>query len=331
MEYRHLGASGLLLSVAGLGTNQFGGRLDIAATTEVVNTALDLGVNFFDTADIYGGQGRSEEHLGRAMQGRRHEIVLATKAGNRMFEGPMGNGASRQYLTRALDASLRRLGTDYIDLYFVHVPDPWVPQEETMRTLDAFVESGKVRYLGLSNYEGWRLGDAAWTSRHAGLVPPVAAENQYSLLDRRTEAEVIPAAIRYGLGFIPYAPLARGMLTGKYARGASAPAGTRLATAPQARSLLVERNYDLVDRLTEYAEARGHALIELALSWLASKSFVSTVIAGTTSVQQLRENVAATLAWRLTPEEMAEVDALSAPDTPPPFESAGAPPPKPLL
>ena len=330
MEYRQLGASGLQVSLAGLGTNQFGGRLDVAQTADVVSAALDLGVNFFDCADIYGGRGRSEEYLGRAMQGRRDQIVLATKFGNRMADGPMGIGASRGYIMRAVEASLRRLDTDYIDLYFVHVPDPWVPQDETMRALDELVRSGKVRYVGVSNYEGWRIGDAAWTARHEGFVPPATAENQYSLLDRRTEAEVIPAAIRYGLGFIPYAPLARGMLTGKYDRGTAAPEGTRLATAPQAGRLLVDHNFDLVDRLAEYARAHGHTLVELALSWLACKSFVSTVIAGTTSLEQLQENVAATLAWKLTPEEMAEVNAISAPDFAPPFDGANAPQPKPL-
>ncbi len=332
MEYRNLGNTGLQVSLAGLGTNQFGGRLDAAGTAEVVNAALDLGVNFFDCADIYGGRGRSEEYLGRAMKGRRSEIVLATKAGNRMGDGPMRNGASRRYIMQAVEDSLRRLNTDYIDVYFIHVPDPWVPPDETMRALDDLVTAGKTRYIGLSNYEGWRLGDAAWTARHERLVAPAAAENQYSLLDRRTESEVIPSAIRYGMGFIPYAPLARGMLTGKYERGAAAPEGTRLATAPQAARLLVERNFDLVDQLNAYAQARGHTLVELALSWLACKSFVSTVIAGTTSVEQLQENVAATTAWRLTPEEMAEVNAIADPGLAPPFEAAsGPPPPKPLL
>ena len=194
-----------------------------------------------------------------------------------------------------------------------------------MRALDDLVRAGKVRYVGCSNYEGWRLGDAAWTARHMHLAPLTSAENQYSLLDRRVEAEVIPAALHYGVGFIPYAPLARGMLTGKYQRGAAAPEGTRLATAPQARSLLVDRNFDLVDQLGAYARDHGHSLLELALGWLARKSFVSTVIAGATSVDQMRENVAATAAWTLTPQEMEEVDAITEPETPPPFESAGAP------
>ena len=325
MEYRYLGASGLQVSIAGLGTNQFGTRLDGDATANVVNAALDLGVNFFDVADIYGGQGRSEEFLGRAMKGHRQQIVLTTKFGNRMVEGPMGNGGSRRYIMQAVEASLRRLDTDYIDLYQVHVPDPNVPQDETMRALDDLVRAGTVRYIGCSNYEGWRIGDAAWTARHMHLAPLTSAENQYSLLDRRVEAEVIPAALHYGVGFIPYAPLARGMLTGKYQRGAAPPEGTRLATAPQARSLLVDRNFDLVDQLAVYAQKHGHSLLELALGWLAGKSFVSTVIAGATSVEQMRQNVAATTAWTLTPEEMEQIDAISAPNIPPPLESAGAP------
>ena len=176
-------------------------------------------MNFFDVADIYGGQGRSEEFLGRAMKGHRQQIVLTTKFGNRMVEGPMGNGGSRRYIMQAVEASLRRLDTDYIDLYQVHVPDPNVPQDETMRALDDLVRAGTVRYIGCSNYEGWRIGDAAWTARHMHLAPLTSAENQYSLLDRRVEAEVIPAALHYGVGFIPYAPLARGMLTGKTSAG----------------------------------------------------------------------------------------------------------------
>ena len=328
MEYRYLGESGLQVSVAGLGTNQFGGRLDVEGTANVVSAALDLGINFVDESDIYGGRGKSEEYLGRALKGRRHEVVLATKFGNRMGDGPMRNGGSRRYIMQAVEDSLRRLDTDYIDLYQVHVPDPYTPQQETMRALDDLVHDGKVRYIGCSNYEGWRIADAAWTARSEHLMPLSSAENQYSLLDRRVEAEVIPAALHYGMGFIPYAPLARGMLTGKYPRGATAPAGTRLATAPQARALLVDRNFDLIEQLTAYAEAHGHTMLELALSWLASKSFVSTVITGTTSVEQLQENVAATVAWRLTADEMTDVDAMTAPTDPPPFESAGAPPPR---
>ncbi len=331
MEYRYLGNSGLQVSLAGLGTNQFGGRLDVEGTANIVSAALDLGINFFDEADIYGGRGKSEEYLGRALQGRRHEVVLTTKFGNRMGDGPMRNGGSRRYIMQAVEDSLRRLQTDYIDLYQVHVPDPYTPQDETMRALDDLVRAGKVRYIGCSNYEAWRIADASWTARDAHLVPLASAENQYSLLDRRVEAEVIPAVRHYGMGFIPYAPLARGMLTGKYERGAPAPEGTRLATAPQARALLVDRNFELIEQLTAYATAHDHSMLELALSWLASKSFVSSVIAGTTSVAQLQENVAATTAWRLSPEEMAEVDAISAPNTPPPFESAGAPPAIPLV
>ena len=312
MEYRHLGNSGLEVSIAGLGTNQFGGRLDIEGTANVVAAALDLGVNFIDEADIYGGRGKSEEYLGRALKGKRHDVVLTTKCGNPMGEGPMRAGASRRYIMRAVEDSLRRLDTDYVDLYQIHVPDSRTPQDETLRALDDLVRSGKVRYAGNSNYPGWRIADAAWTAREAHLSPMVSAENQYHLLDRRAEAEVIPAVQRFGMGFIPYAPLARGLLTGKYERGPTAPAGTRLATAPQARALLVDRNFDLIEQLTAFAEARGHTMHELALAWLASKPFVSSVIAGTTSVEQLQQNVAATTSWRLTEPEMVEVDALTA-------------------
>ena len=313
MEYRHLGNTGLEVSVAGLGTNQFGGRLDVQGTANVVAAALDLGVNFIDEADIYGGRGKSEEYMGRALKGKRHDIVLTTKCGNPMGDGPMRTGGSRRYIMRAVEDSLRRLDTDYIDLYQMHVPDPNTPQEETLRALDDLVHCGKVRYIGNSNYPGWRIAHAAWTSRAEHLSPMVSAENQYHLLDRRAEAEVIPAVQRFGMGFIPYAPLARGLLTGKYERGPTAPAGTRLATAPQARALLVDRNFDLIEALTAFAAARGHSMLELALSWLASKPFVSSVIAGTTGVEQLQQNVAATTAWPLTAAEMAEVDALTAP------------------
>ena len=311
MEFRYLGQSGLQVSVAGLGTNQLGGRLDMAESAALVHAALDLGVNLFDDADIYGGRGRSEEALGRALEGRRHEVVITTKFGNPMGEGPMRAGGSRRYIMQAMEDSLRRLNTDYIDLYYAHVPDPRTPQEETVRAMEDLVTQGKARYIANSNYAGWQIVNAAWIARAAHGAPFVCAENQYHLLDRRAEAEIIPAVQACGMGFMPYAPLARGMLTGKYQRGAPAPPGTRLATAPQATALLVDRNFDMIERLTAFAERRGHTILELALSWLASKPFVSSVIAGATSVDQVRANIAAT-EWRLSPGEMAEADAISA-------------------
>ncbi len=310
MEFRTLGQSGLEVSVAGLGTNQLGGRLDMAESAALVHAALDLGVTLFDDADIYGGRGRSEEALGRALEGHRQEVVIATKFGNVMGDGPMQGGGSRRWIMQAVEDSLRRLQTDYIDLYYVHIPDSRTPQEETVRAMEDLVTQGKVRYIANSNYAGWQIVDAHWIARTTGGSPFVCAENQYHLLDRRAEAEIIPAVRACGMGFMPYAPLARGMLTGKYERGAPAPEGTRLSTAPQATALLVDRNFDLIERLSAFAERQGHTVHELALSWLARKPFVSCVIAGATSVEQVRANVAGT-EWRLTTEEMEEADAIS--------------------
>lgn len=312
MDYRKLGNTGLQVSVVGLGCNNFGRRCDVQTTADVVDAAVEAGINFFDSADIYGPNGLSEEYLGRAIKVHdRGQLVLASKFANPMGEGKLSRGASRRYIMDAVEASLRRLGTDYIDLYQQHVPDNDTPIEETLRALDDLVRSGKVRYVGHSNFSGWQLADADWTARHHGLSPFVTAQNHYSLIDRRIEKDVIPAARHFGVGILPYFPLASGLLTGKYTRGEAAPQGTRLAAwGERGAAALSEQNFVVVDKLSQFAADHGRTLLELAMSWLASKPYISSVIAGATSVAQVQLNAAAA-DWCLTADEMATVNELS--------------------
>jgi aryl-alcohol dehydrogenase-like predicted oxidoreductase len=311
MEYRHLGRSGLQVSVVGLGCNNFGMRCDFDQSKAVVNQALEAGITLFDTADVYGGQGRSEEFLGKLLKGHRQDVVIATKFGMKMGEGPHKSGGSRKYIMSAVEDSLRRLDTDYIDLYQMHRPDPETPIEETLRALDDLVRSGKVRYIGNSNYAGWQTAEAHYVAKHAGLSPFISAQNEYNLLDRRIEGELVPACNAYGLQILPFFPLASGFLTGKYRQGQDLPAGTRLANAgPMAARVLTDKNYEMLGKLEAFAEARGKTMLDLAIGWLASLSHVGSVIAGATKPEQIDQNVAAG-AWRLTPEELAEVDAIS--------------------
>ncbi|MEJ6592485.1 MAG: aldo/keto reductase [SAR86 cluster bacterium] len=312
MEYRNLGNTGLKVSIVGIGCNNFGRRCDAVATAAVVDAALDVGVNFFDSADIYGPNGLSEEYLGQAIKGKdRSSVIIASKFANPMGAGDLMRGASRRYIMNAVDASLKRLGTDYIDLYQQHVPDDQTPIEETLRALDDLVRSGKVRYIGHSNFSGWQLTDAHWTARHHGLNPFVTAQNHYSLIDRRIEKDVVPAAQHFGIGILPYFPLASGLLTGKYQRGEAAPQGTRLAAwGERGAAALSEQNFAIVDKLTAFAQAHDRTLLELAMSWLATKPYISSVIAGATSAVQVEQNAAAA-AWRLSDAEMAEVNVLS--------------------
>jgi aryl-alcohol dehydrogenase-like predicted oxidoreductase len=297
MEYRHLGRSGLQVSIVGIGTNNFGGRMDADATALVVNEALDLGINLFDEADIYGGQGKSETFFGQALKGRRHEAVIATKFGNAFDQAPMHRGGSRRWIMESVENSLRRLQTDYIDLYQMHRPDPNTPIEETLRALDDL-----VRYLGSSNYAGWQLAEAELTARMNHFVPFISSQVEYSLLNREVEREHIPAVERYGQSLLPYYPLASGMLTGKYRAGQAPPAGTRLAGAGSDR-WLTEHNLAVVQKLDDWAQAHGHTILELAFSWLATKPYVASVIAGATKPEQVRANASAA-EWRLTAEEM---------------------------
>ena len=312
MEQRNLGRSGLIVSAVGLGCNNFGGRLDYAATRAVVHKALDLGITFFDTSDTYGESGGSEEQLGRALAGRRHEIVLASKFARPMDKERRLQGASRRYIMSAVEASLKRLNTDYIDLYQQHIADPKTPIEETLRALDDLVQQGKVRYIGCSTLSAWQTVEAQWVSTHLGLERYVSCQERYSLIDRDLDRELMPVIESYGLGLIPFSPLADGLLTGKYRRNAPMPAGARLTTTPRAAERrLLDRNWRIVERLTDFCEASGHTLLELAFSWLLQRPKVATVIAGATSADQVEANVRAG-SWALSREDMDEIDRLTA-------------------
>jgi len=310
MEYKNLGRSGLQVSAVGLGCNNFGRRCDKEQTAAVVHKALDLGVTLFDTADIYGPRGVSEEFLGAALQGRRRDVVLATKFAGPMGEGPLRGGASRRYVFEALEASLRRLGTDYIDLYQIHFPDARTPVEETLRALDDLVRQGKVRYAGCSNFAGWQVVEAQWITRTHHFAPIVSAQNQYNLLDRRIERELVPACNAYGLGVLPYFPLANGFLTGKYRRGEPPPEGTRLSAPGMADRVLNDKNFTVLEGLEAFAQARSHTMLELAIGWLASQPRVGSVIAGATKPEQVEQNARAA-EWQLSAEELAEVDTIT--------------------
>ena len=311
MEYRNLGRSGLQVSVVGLGCNNFGMRCDFDQSEKVVNAAIDAGITLFDTADVYGGQGKSEEFLGRILKGKRDSVVVATKWGMKMGEGPHKSGGSRKYIMAAVEDSLRRLQTDYIDLYQFHRPDPTTPIDETLRAFDDLVSSGKVRYIGHSNFAGWQAAEAHFVAQKGNYTPFISAQNEYNLLERRIEGELVPACNAYGLSVLPFFPLASGFLTGKYRQGQDLPAGTRLANAgPMAARVLTDKNYEMLNKLEAFAEARGKTMLDLAIGWLGSLSHVGSVIAGATKPEQIAQNVAAGN-WRLTPEEIAEVDAIS--------------------
>ena len=312
MLYRNLGSTGLKVSVVGLGCNNFGRRCDEVTTNEVVSAALDNGINFFDTADVYGPTGLSEEYLGKAIRGLdRSRVIIATKFANPMGKGGLKRGASRRYIMNAVDASLQRLGTDYIDLYQQHIPDISTPIDETLRALDDLVTVGKVRYVGHSNFSAWQMSDADWTAKSNGLNRFVTAQNLYNLMDRRIEREVIPACEKYGIGMLPYFPLASGMLTGKYQRGVVPAEGTRLASmGDRADAAMADANFDIVEKLTAFAEETGHTLLELAMSWLVSKAYISSVIAGATSIEQVNQNALAA-DWKLTEEETKLIDEIS--------------------
>ncbi|GAA1587198.1 aldo/keto reductase [Actinoplanes couchii] len=312
MTYRRLGDSGLVVSVVGIGCNNFGRKLDADGTREVVDAAIDHGINLFDTADIYGTPHGSSEHLlGAALKGRRDEVVLATKFGMDM-EGMNGRdfGArgSRRYIVRAVEASLRRLETDHIDLYQMHEPDPATPIEETLAALDDLVRSGKVRYLGNSNFAGWQIADADWTARGGNLTRFVSAQNRYSLLNRGVEAEVVPACEQFGLGLLPFFPIEAGLLSGKYRRGAQPPAGSRMSTE-RYRSWLAGADWDTIEALTAFGAERGHSLLDVAIAGLAAQPAVASVIAGATTAEQVQANVTAGT-WQLDAADVAALDAL---------------------
>jgi len=313
MRYRTLGDSGLLVSVVGLGCNNFGGRIDVKQTRAVVDAAIDAGITLFDTAEMYGQDGGSELALGEVLQGRRDKVVLATKFGHRRVDmgyGPAaGAKGGRNYIRLAVEKSLRRLRTDYIDLYQLHTPDPLTPIEETIAALDELVTAGKVRYTGHSNLSGWQLADAAHTAASAGRTPFISAQNHWSLLERAAEAEVVPAAVHFGLGVLPYFPLANGLLTGKVRRGQEVPPGTRLA----ARSgYVTEDKLDKVEALIAWGAQHEASILEIAIGGLAAQPGCASVIAGATSPEQVRANADAGQ-WEPTPDELEEIDKIVPP------------------
>lgn len=318
MRVRHLGDSGLVVSVVGLGCNNFGRRIDRDATRAVVHEAIDAGITLFDTADTYGSpRGTSESLLGEFVKGTRDDIVIATKFGMDM-EGingaDWGARGSRRYIRRAVEASLRRLGTDWIDLYQLHEPDPGTPVEETLEALTDLVREGKVRYIGCSNFAAWQIADAVWQSATSGSARFVSVQNEYSLLNRQIEAEVVAAAQRFGLGVIPFFPLAHGLLTGKHRRGEPPVPGSRLAR-PEQRVLHDTAPWDAIEALERYALARGRSLLDVAIGGLVAQPAVGSVIAGATTPEQVRANVAAE-AWEPSAEDLIALDDVTAPGGP---------------
>ncbi|HVX22379.1 MAG TPA: aldo/keto reductase [Acidimicrobiales bacterium] len=312
MEYRHVGRSGLVTSLIGLGCNNLGARLDEDTSRAVVAAALDAGYTMFDTADSYG-LGASEAILGEGLEGRRDEVVIATKFSSPMGEGPYRRGASRTYIVQACEASLRRLRTDYIDLYYLHFPDPKTPLEETLSALDHLVTQGKVRYLGSSNFAGWQITDAEHLARAAGTSRFVASQFEWNLVSRSAEAEVVPACAHAGVGVIPFFPLAAGLLSGKYRAGEAFPSDSRLAKHPFFAKLATDERLERIEVLRRFAEDRGRHLIDLAMSWMAAQPSVACVLAGASRPEQVRANADAVVAWQLSPEELAAIDDATQP------------------
>jgi aryl-alcohol dehydrogenase-like predicted oxidoreductase len=311
VETRIIGKNGPKVSVVGLGCNNFGGRLDVEATRKVVHKALDLGITLFDTADVYGGYGYgnyggSEDYLGQILGARRKDIVLASKFGMAMNKAGTLKGASRSYIMSAVEASLKRLRTDWIDLYQIHRPDPQTPIEETLRALDELVKQGKVRQIGCSGFSTAQINETQAAAQKGKLTALTTAQDEYSLVARDLEADPLPAIERYELGLLPYYPLANGLLTGKYKRNAPAPKGARLAGG----GYLSSANWPIVEKLEKFCAARGKTLLELAFGWLLAHEFVPSVIAGATQAAQIEQNVAAA-GWNLTAAEKDEVDRLT--------------------
>lgn len=315
MKMRNLGASGLLVSEVGLGCNNFGSRLGQEEASSVVDAAIDAGVSFFDTSDVYG-RTQSETMIGVALGARRKDVVISTKFGRPLDDNPYHGGGSRRWIIEACEGSLKRLGTDYIDLYQQHGPDPQTPIEETLEALNTLVQAGKVRYVGNSSFKSWQLVDADWTGRSRQSARYISTMNELSLLKRGAKEELLPLCERLGVGFLPYFPLAAGLLTGKYRRGEAPPEKARLANWGElGRKALEDANLARVEALRGWAEERGHTLLELAFSWLLSHRVVGSVIAGASNKEQVMANVAAA-GWILTSEEQGDLDAL--------FERLGA-------
>jgi aryl-alcohol dehydrogenase-like predicted oxidoreductase len=312
MEFRNLGPSGLRVSTVGLGCNNFGIRVDAAGTRAVVHAALDAGITLFDTSDSYGGRGGSETLLGETLAERRKDIVLATKFASPMDDAGWLQGGSRRYIMHAVEASLKRLRTDWIDLYQIHKPDPLTPLEESLRALEDLVRHGKVRYVGLSNHPAWQVADAIWIARTQNFASIISCQDEYSLLTRGPERELIPMMKRFGVGLLPYFPLAGGLLTGKYRQGEEMPPGARLTMGGQLTGRFVtQENWRKIDGLRAFAQTRGHSLLDLAFSWLVANPLVSSVIAGATKPAQIEANLKAA-SWALSPQDLSEIDRLSA-------------------
>ena len=310
MEFRRLGKSGFKVSEIGLGTNAFGSRADEQTSINIINHALELGINFIDTAELYT-QGRSEEIVGKAIKGKRLQVVIATKFGHPRNVGSNEQGGSRNYIMKAVDSSLRRLNTDYIDLYYIHFPDTETPIEETLRALDDLVRTGKVRYIGCSNFAAWQLCEAMLTAKLHNLESFVAVQPRYNMLDRSIEREMVPCCQTYGVSVIPWGPLAAGFLTGKYRRGQEIPAGVRLANPSAIYSdILADANFDRLEKLEAFAKERGHSVGELAVAWLLSHPWLGSVIAGAMNIEQLSANVAAG-SWKLSTEDTVQLDEIS--------------------
>jgi len=308
MHYRSLGRSGLKVSVIGVGTNQFGGKVDLEGTRSIIDAALDAGINFLDTADVYQ-KGMSETYIGEALKGRRDQVLVATKVFHPVGEKPNERGASRYHIIAGVEASLKRLQTDYIDLYQIHRWDADTPIDETMRALDDLVRAGKVRYIGASNFSGWQLAHANAVAAAAHLEQFVSVQPHYHMFERQIEKELVPACAYFNVGILPYFPLAGGFLTGKYRQGEPAPEGSRGERSPYVQKYMTDANYAKLDQLTKFAEERGHTLNELAHAWLIAQPQVSSVISGATKVEHVAANAAAG-EWLLNAEEAAEVTAV---------------------
>lgn len=312
MRTRALGSSGLQVSELGLGCNNFGGRLDEAGTRAVVDAALDAGINFFDTADSYGNRGGSETLLGKILGARRNDVILATKFGSPMREGAPRRDASRRYIMHAVEASLRRLHTEWIDVYWLHWPDSLTPMDETLRALDDLIHAGKVHYIGACNLAAWQMVDAEWIARELGVNHFICAQNEFSLVQRDATKELLPALSAHGLSLVPYFPLASGLLTGKYHRDAALPEGSRFAHEAFKRlgdRYLTEANWECIEKLDAWCKTHGYGLLQLAFAWLLAHREVASVIAGATQPGQIAQNAKA-VEWQLDADMLVEVDAL---------------------
>lgn len=309
MQFRKLGASGLKVSAIGLGCNPFGNEVDASTAEAIVSSAIELGVNYFDTADSYY-EGRSEEYLGRALKGRRHEVLIATKFGNRVGPGPNDAGASRHHIFASCEASLRRLQTDYVDLYQVHTPDRETPIEETLDALNALVQQGKARYIGCSNFFEWEVVEAYWIARSRGLRSFITCQDFYNLLYRDVEKRMLPMCIKYGLGLIPYLPLAGALLSGSYQRNVPPAPGSRGAIRPTFKFWDSDRNWTVQEGLAALAQQRGWSLPRMAIAWLLTRPMVPTVIAGADRPEHIEDNTRA-LEMVFTPEDLEDIDRLT--------------------